>query len=472
MSNESNQKAAKAGIGYTIGNIFIKGLSFLTLPIFTRLMTTADYGIYTTYIAYESILTIIVSLGLYASLKNAKIDFSGQIDKYVSSISLLPIIFSILLILLISPFQGKLSVVLGLDSILLTFMILQSCASGLLTLYNCRISLDYSYKAFVGISIFNTIGNVAVSLILILFLFKNNAYYGRILGTFIPITLIALYVLGTFYKKARPKLKRDYITYGLKYSLPLIPHGVSQLILAQFGKIIIQNKIGNSEAGIYGFAYTVALIPQIMVQSIGMAWGPWFFEAYNNKKEDEIKRRTTQCVALFSFVTVFLSCIAPEIVKIISARAYWESIPLLAPAILGVYFTFMYGFPVEIEYYYKKTNFIAIGTIVAAVINVVLCLFLVPKYGYPIAVYITVLTYAIYFIGHMMISYFITGRHLPFDTKIMYFYILAVCGTCAAAQLLVNVWIARYIIALIWAALLYKKYDSIIIQYVNKYLDK
>lgn len=472
MEQNNNKKAAKAGVGYTIGNILIKGLSFLTLPIFTRLMTTADYGIYTTYIAYESILTIFVSLALYASLKNAKIDFPGKIDEYVSTLSVLPIVFSGIIIVLILPFRNYLSGIFNLEPVLLTLMIAQACASSLLTMYNCRIGLDYSYKSFIGISIFNTVGNVLTSLLLILVFFKSNAYFGRILGTFIPITLIAAYVLVILFKKAPPKRELKYIRYGLKYSLPLIPHGISQLILAQFGKIIIQNRIGNSAAGLYGFAYTIALIPQIIVQSIGMAWGPWFFEAYKNNQTDEIKKRTTQCVALFSFITVVLFCVSPEIVKIMSDSSYWESIPILAPAILGVYFTFLYSFPVEIEYYFKKTNYIAIGTVLSAVINVTLCLVLVPKYGYETAVYVTVFTYILYFIAHMIISYFITQKNLPFEMKKMVYYIIAVCITCCLIQLTLNYWFARYIVAIMWTVFLYVRYKDLVKTYIFKYISR
>lgn len=470
MEQSSNKKAAIAGIGYTIGNILIKGLSFITLPIFTRLMTTADYGIYTTYIAYESILTILVSLALYASLKNAKIDFPGKIDEYTTTLSIIPIVFGVIIILIIFPFRSYMGAILKLEPFLLLLMIVQACASSLLTLYNCRIGLDYSYKNFIGISIFNTVGNVLTSLLLILLLFKEEAYLGRILGTFIPISIIGAYVLIKFIKKAPPKKDIQYITYGLKYSLPLIPHGISQLILAQFGKIIIQNKIGNSAAGLYGFAYTIALIPQIMVQSIGMAWGPWFFEAYNNKKILEIKNRTTQCIALFSFVTVVLFCVSPEIVKMMADSSYWSSIRIIAPAILGVFFTFLYGFPVEIEYYYKKTNYIAIGTVISATINVFLCIFLVPEYGYESAVYVTLLTYVLYFIAHMVIAYFITQKQLPFEIKQMSLYIIAVCLTCCLIQLALDLWVVRYLVTVVWSVILYKKYRVIVDAYVLKVL--
>ena len=53
-----NKKVIKAGLGYTIGNVFLKGLNFLTIPIFTRILSPNDYGLFNTYAAFESILYI------------------------------------------------------------------------------------------------------------------------------------------------------------------------------------------------------------------------------------------------------------------------------------------------------------------------------------------------------------------------------------------------------------------------------
>lgn len=68
-NNKSDKRYIKAGIGYTIANYFIKGLSFITLPIYVRLMSTADYGNFNTYLAYESMLAVVLGLALHASLK-------------------------------------------------------------------------------------------------------------------------------------------------------------------------------------------------------------------------------------------------------------------------------------------------------------------------------------------------------------------------------------------------------------------
>ena len=70
MKNEKlEKKAAKAGIWYTIGNFILKGCIFLSLPIFTRILSTTDFGIFNTYMAYEGILTAILGLGLYRNNK-------------------------------------------------------------------------------------------------------------------------------------------------------------------------------------------------------------------------------------------------------------------------------------------------------------------------------------------------------------------------------------------------------------------
>ena len=65
-------KVMKAGVGYTIGDIIIKGISFLTIPIFTRLMSPEQFGLYSTFFSYEGLLMIILGMSLYLITSLAK----------------------------------------------------------------------------------------------------------------------------------------------------------------------------------------------------------------------------------------------------------------------------------------------------------------------------------------------------------------------------------------------------------------
>ena len=68
MANESSgKKALKAGLGYTVGNMLVKGLSFLAIPLFARLMTVEDFGIYSTFSSYVMIMTVLAGFTLHTS---------------------------------------------------------------------------------------------------------------------------------------------------------------------------------------------------------------------------------------------------------------------------------------------------------------------------------------------------------------------------------------------------------------------
>lgn len=83
------KNAMSAGIWYTVGNILIKGINFLAIPIFSRIMSTDEFGIYNVFISYEAILYIVIGFAVHTSIRSANIKFENQIDKYTSSVSLI-----------------------------------------------------------------------------------------------------------------------------------------------------------------------------------------------------------------------------------------------------------------------------------------------------------------------------------------------------------------------------------------------
>ena len=75
----------KASLFYLIGNLFNKGFAFLTVPIFTRILSTSDYGIVTTYNSWIAILAMVMGMALHMGIRAAFIDYSEKIDKFMSS---------------------------------------------------------------------------------------------------------------------------------------------------------------------------------------------------------------------------------------------------------------------------------------------------------------------------------------------------------------------------------------------------
>lgn len=440
-------KAVKAGLGYTIGNIFIKGIGFLTLPLFSRLMTTEEFGIFNVFISYDAILFIIIGLALHSSLRSAKYCFKNQIDRYTSSISLIYVLSCMFLLVVVTIFHSPLSKLLDFPTIILYMLVLYSFGSAVLTLYNNRISLDYSYKKYLIVAGINSIGNVAVSLLFVLTIFRHDRALGRILGSSMVILLLAVCLLITLYQKARPQFQKDYWTFAIRYSLPVIPHGISQVLLAQFDRIMIRTIDGNSQAGIYSLAGNIMLILTVITDSISASWSTWFYEQMNQEKSSKIQNAACQLLMLFTIFCVGLIGISPEMIWILGGEAYEPGKYIAIPMIISAFFIFMYNIVVPSEYYTKKTVYIMIGTMIASAINLVTNYIFINQYGYLAAAYTTLFSYICYLVLHLVISHHLIKFHIIPLPYIFLFATLVIISAVSALLFIHMMWV-RYIITL------------------------
>lgn len=457
------KKIISAGIGYTIGNYLIKGLSFLTIPIFARLLESYDYGMYNTYMAYESIFYIIVGLVLHSSFKNAKYKFSNNFNQYVSSCLLLGMLNAMAWFLFSNILYNYIGKYLNIEKWIMNILLLHSFGGALIQYYNTYVGLYYEYRKFLVISFFNAFFNIMGSIFLIKTVFNQTRYYGRIIGSAVPVIIIGVYIVIYFLKRSRPCLNRSIWKFALSYSLPIIPHGISQVILVQFDRIMISNMVGVAESGIYSFAYNVYTIIQITASSLSNIWEPWFFEKMHEGDYLEIKKKGNLfglCMLIFSAILCF---IAPEIILVLGTNRYSEAVYCVIPTIIGGYFSFLYILPCEIEYYYEKTKCIAVATSVAAVVNIVLNYIYIEKNGYIAAAYTTLITYLFYFCFHYFMARKIEGRYI-YSNKHIFGFIAAALIVCGITVILIDFMIIRWILAtgifLICIFFLKEKYKS------------
>lgn len=399
----TKSKATKAGIGYTVGNILVKGINFVSLPVFSRLLSTEEFGIYNIFIAYDAILYVILGMALHSSVKSAFYEYK-KIDEYVSSISLIYLINMGISFVLITVFRGWLISFTGLSWLILYLLIIYSVSTALITLYNNKLSLEYAYKKYLCIGLINSIGNVGLSLLFILYLPGNDKAFARIAAVSLVVLLIAMYILYVFYKKERPRYNKKYWKFAVDYSSPIIAHGLSQVVLAQSDRIMIQHFIGYSAAGIYGLAGNVQLVLEVISTSIATVWSTWFFEKIDGNKIDEIKKSSSQLLIFFECAIVGIMAIAPELIYILGGEKYNQSKYIAIPMVISAFVIFAYNVIVPSEYYTKKTKYIMWGTIAAASINIVANYIFIRKHGIVAAAYTTLFSYIIYLLMHVVIS--------------------------------------------------------------------
>ena len=89
-------KLLSSSLAYTIGNLLIQGLSFITLPIYTRVMTQEDYGNYNLYSSWAGIFSIFIGLQITGSFSIAKIKYENRFKEYIATSTSVATIFFVL----------------------------------------------------------------------------------------------------------------------------------------------------------------------------------------------------------------------------------------------------------------------------------------------------------------------------------------------------------------------------------------
>ena len=106
-------------------------------------------------------------------------------------------------------------------------------------------------------------------------------------------------------------MNKKYWKFSFLYSIPIVPHGVSQVLLGQFDRIMIRNIVSDSAAGIYSLAGNIKLILTIITTSIATAWGNWFYEQMEKNDIEKIKKYAVLITAMFTVLCVGMMGISP-----------------------------------------------------------------------------------------------------------------------------------------------------------------
>jgi len=404
----------RAALWFTACNFLLKGISFLTAPLFTRMLPDQEYGKLTLYMSYEHIILIFATWEIYlgAYQKGLFKYKENEISYTKSTILLTNVITAIVFIFVIlfnKVFVEFTSYSWNVIALLFVYLLVFPA-------YNCWIvnkRTKFDYKKSVVATLLFSIFNVITPLIALNFL-------ERTAETKFSFTLIASIVFCfVFYfisfKKSFVKQKKEellaYWKFNLSFSAPLVLHSLSFLVLGQADRIMIGKMVGNSQAAYYGVAYTVSCAVIIFQNSIYQALKPLIFRFLEEKRFDEIKMITSKLLILVSVLILIFILVVPELFKLLFPLSYYEAVWCIPPIAAGVFFMFQYSLYVNVEEYYEKTSYVALVSIVCGIVNVLLNYYGIKMFGYIACAYTTLICYVIFSAGH----YIFMKRTLKFN---------------------------------------------------------
>lgn len=439
------QVSSKAMLWYTISNILVKSIALLSTPIFTRLMTPNEFGQFTIFQSWLSISIIFTSLNAFlAGYTKGLLKYKEAMDEFTSAS--LGFVLSItffwsVLYLLFRPLWDS---IFGMTSNLMVLMLLDLLMMPAYEFWSARQRFDFKYRAVTAASLGISASSILLGIVMVML--GSDKVEMRALSDLIARIIIGGIMLYTIFSKGHSFYNRKIWVYNFKFNFPLLPHYLSFYVLNQADRVMISKMIGNTEAAFYSVAYTISMMMNLVMTALNNALTPYIYKNIDSGKIKEIKKTTSPL-----FITMMVLCIlsmmfAPEIIQIFAGAKYMDAIYVIPPVAASVFFVFVYAMYSTIEYFYQKNGRIAAATFLSAILNILLNLVFLKKWGYYAAGYTTLCSYMFLAIVHYIFYRLILVDKLDKNDRIFDDKTIVICSIITLFTMILVLIIYRHAI--------------------------
>ncbi len=402
---KSMSKVSKAAMWFAFATVLQKGVAFLTAPIFARIMTSEQYGLFNVYLSWTSVLTIVSTMEFHnCAYLNGIAKLESEDEKKEIAVSLLNLSFVITCVWIFIYFllRKPINQVLRMPTKMIILMFSEILFIPAVNFWTVKQRYTYHYRILVLRTILQVVLNALLGIVFVLISAEEQQALARMTAIVIVQMLFGLCALVWFCASAKMFFSTKYWKKGLSLHLPLVPHQLSLTILSSADRIMIEYMVSATATAFYSVAYSATMVINIIKLSINDALTPWIYESIRTKNYQTIRKNTVPVMLLVMTMAFLFVLFAPEIIYIVGSKKYMDAIYVVPPVAASVFFTFLYNLFSSVEFYFEKTRTIMVASLGAAATNIILNLIFIPCFGYIAAGYTTLVCYVLLSLVHFI----------------------------------------------------------------------
>lgn len=405
----------KASAAYAICSILQNGLSFMTLPLFTRILTQEQYGQYTVYSSWSGILSIFITLNLaYGSFSAAMIKFEDRRDEYISSIQGVCLVLSLVFLIIYLPFCKIWNRWLELPTFLVCVMVAEITCSTSIQLWNGKKRFEFKYKSVVVLTIISSV--VAPIVAAVMVFHTDEKGYARIVGYALVTILTGGVIFLLNLLRGKKLISKKIWKYAFQFNIPLLAYYLSQVIFNQSDRIMISHMCGIDKAAVYGVAYNFAMFLGFVLNAINNSYVPWFYGKMKSGDAKDNRKISIEIAVFFGALLLAIIWFAPEIIIIFAGKKYASALYIVAPVAMSLFLLFYSQLFINVEFYFEEKEMLVWASIGGAVLNIVLNYILIPIFGFVVAGYTTLASYIVFSASnYFAMRKVLMNRNIPND---------------------------------------------------------
>jgi len=391
---DKRKQLVKSTVVIAIGKISSQLISFLLLPIYTTYLSPGEYGLVDLIITYLFLVVPLLTLQIEMASFRFLVDARGNKKETTRVISNVMTIVLQTLLVCVALFVVA-SVIFNIPYA--PYILLNVVATIFSNLFLQMARGMGDNKKFAVASIVTGVTTLALSLALIMWLQLGAAGLLAALGLANLACAVYLFIALRLYRYMRPAARNGKMQKELvSYSLPLVPNGISWWAINASDRTIISVFLGVAANGVYAVSNKYAAIFASLYGIFSLSWAESASMHINAKDRDEFFSQTSNAsVKLFGSLGLLLIAGIPLVFSLLVDAQFAESYLYIPLLVIGAFFNAVVGTYSAVYVAKKLTRQVAMTSIVAAVINIILTVVFVTWLGLYAAAAATAIAYLV-----------------------------------------------------------------------------
>jgi O-antigen/teichoic acid export membrane protein len=464
-SSRIGQLISESGL-YTLGNVVRRSFSLITMPVFTRYLSTSGYGLLSIVGTVQNMLEVFYEMGMSSASTRFYYDCRDERERQAlfGTLLVFSLAATLMLTVLLLATGGWLWGVVGKDIPFYPYIVL---TIGTVFLGNITVlpyvlfRVENQVPRFFRLSLIQTTLTVLCSVLFVVWL--GLGPLGPVLATFI-ITMTFFGVYGYSLRgQVRLVFRWPIARRALAFGLPEIPLRWGSWALKVADRLILQHLTSLSVVAIYSVGYSVSKMPfDLVANAIHWAIVPFFFATATKESEVRSKaifsRVATYNVVVVAGLGLGTVLFGRELIEILASAKYAEAEAVVPIIVAASFLQALFYIPSKGIYLQRKTGYLLPLFTIPAGLNIALNFVLIPRFGMMGAAWATLVGYAVMIVLTLPISQRV--YHIPYEYGRIAKAVLAACilaafgGIVSEAPLLARI-AAKAILLMLYPLALY-----------------
>lgn len=401
-------------VTYGSGVFMLNALSFLLLPIYTRQIPPADYGVFDLLNRNRELLSVVLSLGMgmavltfYQLEKNnparQRMVFSTALEGWAA--------LSVILLSIFMLLAGPISWLLFRTPAYawaVRLMLLTGGAELMFSLGLLYMQARLQSAHYIAMNVGRLVLVLAANGVLVLWL--RWGLLGILLSGLLPTAAVAALIVLLVLRQS-VSFDWDLWKKMVVFSLPFIPGSVFLFVLNNGDRYFVSIYGGLTVLGWYGLGYKIGRLVELAVATpFRNVWSAVMVDtAHQNEGAQSIARISTYLTLAYVAAGLALSLFGPQVLAIITTRSYAESYQVVPLVTLAYLFWSLTAVADVAFYATRKTRVKPVLLGAAAAVSLLLYALLIPRFGMMGAAWATMVSF--FFLA--VITWIAAQRYLP-----------------------------------------------------------